>query len=484
MDGSGSFVSPSTASSDPSHGTPPDIAEVGLSTRIQEELKHYRYPANESPSVETLLARFETLCGDYFVSAIRHGIRINILATYASESRREQETVKAAIRAKGFGVTASASTDEDRLAVYDVEKFHFVLDQEGIKNTLVPAVRTYSEVESLVKSITTDSALSDPAAYLVTLTPYSILPDWQELFHPERQDDEFVPLGYSRPRLSDMARLYSAFRDLYRMLDQIEKDYTKDKLARFGVFLESLPALSAYSSRTIDMFGGLKVVRDNKSSIRDHMSLMEEIFEYCFLTKACINRRGVENFDSQLNVAVRGLIMEKQGKNLSGDTSGNGRASVSVGNSGTAGREQVTSRNRESLRDSLNLWIHEFFKMLAEAPLPNVAFDPLRVAGEVVQEFESIVERKEVMRGLLNDMIYYERVEPWGRSFCDNGAGSVLCIDDVELGEIVDKARISIDDALVADSQPEQGRKKKEWSEYDPVYKECWKYYQQDRQCP
>ena len=220
LDGSGSFVSPSTESNHPSNGTPRDVSEVGISTRIRDELQHYRDSAPETPSIDALLGRFEALCGDYFVSAIRHGIRINILATYASESRKERETVKAAVRAKGFGVTASASADEESQAGYDVEKFHFVLDQEGIKNALVPAVRSYSEVESLIESIATDSALRDPAAYLVTLTPYSILPDWQELFNPESQDVEFVPLGHSRPRLSDVARLYSAYRDLYRLLDQ------------------------------------------------------------------------------------------------------------------------------------------------------------------------------------------------------------------------------------------------------------------------
>ena len=248
------------------------------------------------------------------------------------------------------------------------------------------------------------------------------------------------------------------------------------------MFPESLRALSAYNSHTIDMFGGLKVVRENKSLIRGHLSLMEEIFEYCFLTRSCINRRGVEDFENHLNLAMRSQRFEDVARNLLGNITGSGGASVCT--TRTAGDVQATDMHKQTLRDRLSLWVRAFFIMLAETPLPSAAFDPLRVAKAVVQEVEEEDERKRVMRGLLNDMIYYERVEPWGRSFCTNGAGSVLCIDDVDLGEIVDKARISIDKSLLSDLEADQKPKEENLGEYDSVYKECWEYYKQGRQCP
>ncbi|SFL09520.1 hypothetical protein SAMN04488004_107205 [Loktanella salsilacus] len=202
---------------------------VDFSPRAQETLTSGRDNINVTLSIE----KFRGLCGDYFVSAIHRGARIDVLATYASANRTEQEAVRASVSTRGWGASISTETADNTTEGFNATKFRFKVDQEGGASPVV--VTKFEDVASAIEPL---DVMLNPVAYGVTLTPYSALPGWVKL----KNNGAGERLAqYSPQSLADVDLMYSTYLDLFRLLDRIEQSYRRSDLALYGL-VEALPA--------------------------------------------------------------------------------------------------------------------------------------------------------------------------------------------------------------------------------------------------
>ena len=366
---------------------PQRIAAVVLSKAVRNAFQPHDGERSER------IAKFEGTCGDYFVSAIHYGVRVNILATYASTNRKEKEAVKAAVKAKGFDAAISVATSKDKTLSYETAKFHFIVDQQGSKKGLAPNVSEFSEVKRIIEEFSSEDELSDAGAYLITLTPYRVLADWRELFGPKADEDLRESVG--SPTLRDIGLLYNAYTDLYVMLNDVEEEFLRQQFRRRNIRPGDPGRTVKYAMGVMKMFGGVEDIRKNQTNVRRHLRVMERLFDHCFQQRAC-----------------RGAIETAKLASL--------RESMTNGtNDGSGGEDsesrEVTALLRElgkPMKEFVGKRVREFYEVLAAVPLHAEAFQIKRISDWVEHGgIEDVTERVRAMRMMINDLIYYEREE-------------------------------------------------------------------------
>ena len=406
------------------------------------------------------IAEFEAVCGDYFVSAIHKGARINVLATYASKSRSEQQSIKASVEAKGFGATVSASRSESTTQNFDHSNFRFVIDQEGLPEGLAPTISKYEDLRPLVENARKDGRFNNTTAYLITLTPYRALWDWKAIFGGESYDELVTRLA--GPNIHDVAALHSAYEDLYALLLEVENEHILNQFSvRYsvysGVVKGKLVGANRYLPGVIELFGGESMIRASKLRARLNMWLMQLVFDFCVVERLCRASVEVEDLKKKLQSTAKGF----KGAVLTEDTATPAALNDGEGSGGDQAniaqvRQVMSKLIREfakaneapdvqahldaietgletSVEKYLSLALKNYYAMLSAIPLPRDVFEVGRIVNAINSKGNSGEEKEVELRLLIHKLIYYERLMSRNEQFCARSRARFMCLSEDEV---------------------------------------------------
>ena len=294
---------------------------------------------------------------------------------------------------------------------------------------------------------------------------------WREIFGPANFDD--WQNRFTRPELSDIAALYSAYVDLLAILDHAEREYIGEEFAKYSIFPQTLRVKKKYDRGAIEMIGGVNQIRKNKEKIERGLFVMKQVFAYCVLQRSCSNAGAVSGLKAAIQALEKGDALTIQGS----DDAVSKRRREEAEARAVLFKELFTS-----LEAFVENRVRAFYEVLAETPLPAEVFNPYALGQNVGDETRNMAWRKAAMRTIVNDLIYFERVDPWSQQFCRRSRAVWMCLAVGELREIVEKSGINISDNFVKIAEPVAD--KGNWVDYDPVERECSTYYAKGLACP
>ena len=431
--------------------------------------------SNADEDSHALAEKFAERCGDYFVSAIHRGVRVNILATYASTNRSEQEAVQAEIRASGFGATVGGSSREDTSRSYDSSKFRLVIDQRGIHGGFSPTISKFDEVKNLIEKVGKEDETEYNTPYLISLKPYFVLSDWREIFGPDTYGE--LVRSADSANLYDIGLAYMAFKDLLTMLQDAETEFIYDQHRNYISLPESGMYKDRYNIGVMEMFGGIEPIRKNKGRVRQYLRVLDRVFRYCFLKRSCrgsIDASGLSDFlkmnkeelEKRLENADTRTVMDQ--RSPTGNRQGIGDMYLVTADDLEA-ETTLVAELEYSIEEFLKKGIREFHEILAAIPLPKRVVRMGRTVSTIKFRVKGERERTELLTTMIGDLIYFTRLNAWNNRFCDRGRAEYLCVQDEILGEIAHGVRIHIPEVFFGrEHRPPIERV--ELPEYDPIF--------------
>ena len=428
----GTFISPSRPKDTPSLRDTTDTIErhVTISPNVQNSLsKNYESGINQSDP----LTDFAAHCGDYFVSAIHRGTQIHILATYGSTNRKEQDSVRTKVRVSGFGAAASLDSSRSKEIGFDSTKFHFVVHQEGFStNVPLKVISKFEDVKNLIEGIDLNTLSENPGAFMITLTPYAVLPDWGKL--PGFREGSGSLIDKSAQSLELLDLMYSAYRDIYALVDRIDRSVTRNELVEFELANIIEGSSSDYASHVVDMYGGVKRLRLNKAVLQVYLSLMERAFDICFRDRICNETAVIQKVGEDLRKTQAGMgklcmkwNSEECRKSAFAEEAKEVAAQlVAIGPM----REGVQMAERGGEADPvdgpMDGLYREFYRVLASTPIPSSIFDPKKVTWSKFGSID-IAERKKLTEKVIRELLYYLITTQAKRNLSSrSGIGGVL----------------------------------------------------------
>ena len=446
-----------------------EIRDVRMAKPIRATFSN----AKEDPGASE--AKFAERCGDYFVSAIHRGVRINILATYASTNRSEQQAVRAEVQANGLGAAVSGSSRQDTSRSYDSRKFRLVIDQRGITEGFAPTISEFDEVKNLIEEVGKEGDTEYNTPYLISLKPYFVLSDWREVFGPGTYD-EFASSA-DKANLYDIGVTYTAFRDLLTMLQDAENEFIYDQHRNYISLPEPDTNKDTYNIGVMKMFGGIGPLRKNKTKVRQYLRVLDRVFTYCFLKRSCRGSVEVSGLNSFLELnkeELRKQITEADTRTVVGQRSPTG-SEHNIGDLNLTTAAELEAERalivalEYSIEEFLKKEIREFHEILAAIPLPKEVVQMVRTVDSIKFRIKGERERTELLATMIGDLIYFTRLNPWNNRLCERGRAEYLCVQDEILGEIAHGVRIHIPEVFFGrEHRPPVERV--EWPEYDPIF--------------
>jgi hypothetical protein len=243
------------------------------------------------------VSAFQRVCGDGFVSAIHRGTRVHVLATYMSRNEQEKSSFSASLAASGFGANASANMSTAMTQDLLNNNTRFSISQQGGIPFGPP--KSLDELKAMFTK--TENFIERPAAFAVTITPYSSLGNY--------------PSGTvleSPARLKRLGDYYLVIADLYRLSSDALQYALNPDLS------------SPYDPQVIEAYGGVPHLRAVKDAIHRDMKMLEAGITGCYRNRsgcdeAFVKKVLLKNTDDsikQLRSSV--ALRENQKKSLQG----------------------------------------------------------------------------------------------------------------------------------------------------------------------
>ncbi|WP_175499233.1 hypothetical protein [Loktanella salsilacus] len=118
------------------------------------------------------------------------------------------------------------------------------------------------------------------------------------------------------------------------------------------------------------------------------------------------------------------------------------------GLSGEAATDDIVDGNNAIFSEDFFL---NFYRIVAQTPLPADSFNPKNISITKLNEIENAQERQVTMLALVQELVFYDRLDTWNRRFCESGFSSRMCRQDAELIAIAQNSGyvISPDDVSI-----------------------------------
>lgn len=227
--------------------------------------------ASDEP-IEVRRAKFRQMCGTGFVSAVRRGLRISVLASKSVNSVFEKEALEASARGSGWGFKFSGKFSSTQSETNTDTAVSFKIRQSGGGSLL--SLGTGDQVfnpETFHTSIDLSEAYQSPSSFSATIFPYSSLVG----VDPNLVGETFEMDKYSI---------------VYYFLTDLLQGYEEQASQIYAAAFEEAqnPDLD-YSALSIAAAGGSESVLDNRVAIRRTIQALVEVLERCYYSDLALD---------------------------------------------------------------------------------------------------------------------------------------------------------------------------------------------------
>jgi hypothetical protein len=401
------------------------------------------------------LSTFQRVCGDGFVSAIHRGTRVHVLATYQSRNEQEKSSFSASLAASGFGASASASMSSAMDQTVLNKNTRYTISQQGGIPFGPP--KSFNELTGMFTK--TENFIERPAAFAVTVTPYSTVANY--------------PSGVvlqSPERLKRLGDYYIVLSDLYGL--------SSDSL---GYALN--PTLtSPYDPQVVDAYGGVQHLRAVKDAIHSDLKMLEVGITDCYRNRSGCDEATVKKTflkisqDSAKELETSAATLDSQNKTVvgfvsNGDKAGAAKALTSITgqtvaidalDSAIASLQQNLAKLNGQITQLKTItgvldnpeptisdaFFQRFYSFLIEIPLTKQQFNSDLKVGTDDAAINNVTKS-------LRDAILINRMMPWKQYFCKQSMSAYLCLYDQDLVNRVNAASLDLAQKAVRISIPQ-----------------------------
>jgi K+-transporting ATPase c subunit len=401
------------------------------------------------------ISTFQRVCGDGFVSAIHRGTRVHVLATYQSRSEQEKSSFSASLAASGFGASASANMSSvmDQ-ATLDKNTRYTISQQGGIP---FGPPKSFDELAKMFTK--TENFIERPAAFAVTLTPYSTVANY--------------PSGVvlqSPERLKRLGDYYIVLSDLYGLSSDALEYALNSTLA------------SPYDPQVVDAYGGVQHLRAIKDAIHSDLKMLEVGITDCYRNRSGCDEATVKKSflkrsqDSAKELESSAATLASQNKTLNGFVSAGDKAGAAKALTSITGQtiaidavdKAIASfqQNLAQLNGQIrqlntitgvldnpeptvsDAFFQRFYSFLIEIPLTKQQFNSDLKVGTDDTAINNVTKS-------LRDAILINRLMPWKQYFCKESMSANLCLYDQDLVNRVNAASLDLAQKAVKISIPQ-----------------------------